>query len=151
MVGILIDVNATANNKLESPFLSRLIHAPRPGSKVHIPIEDFDISGLLKEVGDFKDYWTYRGSLTTPPCSGGVRWWVSGEVLLGSDFQVAYMRWVSKFSARPVQPIWRQAVGTSVEPGPVQPTWVPGMEQVDQKILSTDVMDPTGFAGQLEL
>ena len=33
-----------------------------------------DIGPLLDAINRFEDFWTYRGSLTSPPCMEGLRW-----------------------------------------------------------------------------
>lgn len=61
----------------------------------------FDPASLLPADGD---YFTYRGSLTTPPCSEGVRWFVMTEPLTISKAQVdAYLEIFGE-TARPIQP-----------------------------------------------
>ena len=65
----------------------------------------------LKEVGNLKNFWTYKGSLTTPPCSEGLRWWVAGKVLEVSDAQMQALLGVSTYSARVEQMVWNHAIG----------------------------------------
>jgi len=52
-----------------------------------------------------RDYFHYRGSLTTPPCSEGVRWFVMKNVMQVSDRQVRQFRDVVERNNRPVQPL----------------------------------------------
>jgi carbonic anhydrase len=56
--------------------------------------------GLLP--GD-RGYWTFMGSLTTPPCSEGVRWFVLEQDLPISREQLRYFGQVYKLNSRPVQ------------------------------------------------
>jgi carbonic anhydrase len=53
------------------------------------------------------DRTTYRypGSLTTPPCTEGVRWHVFAEPVTMSVEQVEAYRTVFPFDARPIQPL----------------------------------------------
>lgn len=37
---------------------------------------------------DFSKYWSYRGSLTTPPCTEGIKWSVISQVQPISDAQL---------------------------------------------------------------
>lgn len=46
---------------------------------------------------------TYSGSLTTPPCSEGVRWTILASPIEVSEFQIADFADVMGFNARPVQ------------------------------------------------
>ncbi len=46
---------------------------------------------------------TYSGSLTTPPCSEGVRWFVMKEPVTASPEQIAAMQAVMPVNARPIQ------------------------------------------------
>ncbi|MES2016027.1 MAG: carbonic anhydrase family protein [Pseudomonadota bacterium] len=50
-----------------------------------------------------RDYFTYMGSLTTPPCSEGVLWLVMKEPVQASPGQMALFARLYPFNARPVQ------------------------------------------------
>jgi carbonic anhydrase len=52
-----------------------------------------------------KAYFSYTGSLTTPPCSENVKWNVLAEPIQVSKDQIAYFQRSYQFNARPVQPI----------------------------------------------
>jgi carbonic anhydrase len=62
---------------------------------------EVDLTGLLPRN---RRAYRYDGSLTTPPCSEGIRWMVlSGTVALSRP-QIAALRRVAEGNARPVQP-----------------------------------------------
>ena len=64
--------------------------------------ETVDLRALLpKSEGFFR----YSGSLTTPPCSEGVRWYVMQEPVPASSQQLHRMREQLKENVRPVQPL----------------------------------------------
>jgi carbonic anhydrase len=50
-------------------------------------------------------YYKYMGSLTTPPCSEGVRWQVMKEPIEVSKEQIKAFQALYKMNARPVQPM----------------------------------------------
>jgi carbonic anhydrase len=50
-----------------------------------------------------RGYWTYMGSLTTPPCSEGVRWYVLEQPIPISREQLRYYGQVYKLDSRPIQ------------------------------------------------
>jgi carbonic anhydrase len=50
-------------------------------------------------------YYTYRGSLTTPPCSEGVRWIVMTTPVELSAAQIEAFHAIFELNARPVQPL----------------------------------------------
>jgi len=66
------------------------------------PVEDIDVDALLP--GD-KTYYTYDGSLTTPPCSEIVTWIVMQTPTTMSAEQLDALRAVHDDNARPVQPL----------------------------------------------
>ena len=52
-----------------------------------------------------KSYYSYDGSLTTPPCSEGVRWNVFLEPMTISEEQIESFEKIYQVDARPIQPI----------------------------------------------
>ncbi len=69
------------------------------GDEVHKTME-YDVTELFP---DKKDYVTYQGSLTTPPCSEIVTWLVMTEPLQANKEQLAYMSGILQDNYRPVQ------------------------------------------------
>jgi len=65
------------------------------------PAEPIDLAQLLPEN---RAYWTYMGSLTTPPCTEGVLWMVMKQPLQVSADQVAIFSRLYRSNARPIQP-----------------------------------------------
>jgi carbonic anhydrase len=66
-------------------------------------------AGALLPKG--KSYYRYSGSLTTPPCSEGVRWYVLKEPIAVSKAQVeAFRTAVGTANNRPTQPVNARAV-----------------------------------------
>jgi carbonic anhydrase len=50
-------------------------------------------------------YHHYKGSLTTPPCSEGVRWFVLSQPITMSAAQIQKFEAAAAPNARPVQPL----------------------------------------------
>jgi len=57
-----------------------------------------------------RDYLTYKGSVTTPPCTEGVRWIVFREPLRVTQKQVDKLNRAMGDNARPVQPLNKRKV-----------------------------------------
>ncbi|KAL1636739.1 hypothetical protein SLS58_009657 [Diplodia intermedia] len=68
----------------------------------------FDLA--IDEVNGFEEFWTYEGSLTSPPCTEGKRWFVARERMFTSVPQIREILRVSTFSARSVQKEWLHGV-----------------------------------------
>ena len=64
----------------------------------------------LREVGDFKEMWTYRGSLTSPPCREGIRFFIARNILFVSNAQMQDILRVSTYSARAEQEVWMHEI-----------------------------------------
>ncbi|MGF1687800.1 carbonic anhydrase family protein [Photobacterium japonica] len=52
-----------------------------------------------------RDYYRFNGSLTTPPCSEGVRWYVMQETQAATKAQTDTLHKVMGNNARPLQPL----------------------------------------------
>ena len=63
-------------------------------------------------VPNFKNYFTYPGSLTTPPCSEGVKWTVLKNPLTIEAEDLAALVKLEGTNARPVQPLYDRIVKT---------------------------------------
>ena len=57
-----------------------------------------------------RSYFRYEGSLTTPPCSEGVTWFVMGSPLEASPQQLAAFQSLLGNNARPIQDLHNRAV-----------------------------------------
>ncbi|MES2149711.1 MAG: carbonic anhydrase family protein [Pseudomonadota bacterium] len=60
-----------------------------------------DVNELLPK---HREYFTYMGSLTTPPCSEGVLWLVLKEPMQAAPAQMALFSRLYPLNARPIQP-----------------------------------------------
>jgi carbonic anhydrase len=90
---------------LERGKASSLIQAvwnslPLEKNDVVSPSLELDLNDLLPER---RDYFTYMGSLTTPPCSEGVLWMVMKQPMTASPAQIALFSRLYPFNARPIQ------------------------------------------------
>jgi carbonic anhydrase len=97
VVAVLFDVGR------ENASLRTLFDAlpPEPGSERVVHGETIHLDELLPpKMG----YYEYQGSLTTPPCSEGVRWFVLKQPVSLSAQQLAEFRALYPNNARPLQP-----------------------------------------------
>lgn len=86
----------------EHPLIQTLLNnLPLEQDSEMAPEEAIDPSMLLPES---RAYWTYMGSLTTPPCTEGVLWMVLKQPLQVASEQAAIFSRVFRNNARPVQP-----------------------------------------------
>jgi len=72
------------------------------GEKANVKVKGFDASAFLPEN---KDLYHYSGSLTTPPCSEQVRWFVMKNPIEFSKGQIDKFKETIGHSIRPVQPL----------------------------------------------
>ncbi len=89
-----------------------------PQSKAYAPIFDnmpsetgdpVDVEDVMVNPVDLlpveRTYWRYDGSLTTPPCSEGVKWFMLKQPIEVSAKQIAMFKALYTGNARPVQPM----------------------------------------------
>lgn len=80
---------------------------PQAGAKNELPAP-VSAAGLLPAN---RDYYRYNGSLTTPPCSEGVRWIVMKHAITASRAQIEQFQKTLGFANnRPVQPTFARPV-----------------------------------------
>ena len=101
--GGLLVVGILVNEGKEHPVLSKLwaFMPENPGetSVEPIGIEETDLLPATRE------YYAYSGSLTTPPCTEGVKWIVLKTPIEASAEQIATFKGrVGPATNRPVQP-----------------------------------------------
>lgn len=83
-----------------SIFNTLWAHLPLQKNVEATPDVTIDLATLLPEK---REYFTYMGSLTTPPCSEGVTWFVLKQPQAVSAEQIAVFGHLYKNNARPVQ------------------------------------------------
>jgi len=103
-----------------SPFLRRVLEdAPREALKENMMAAPLNLAELIprdmtqSRTGTRVSYphYTYEGSLTTPPCTDGVRWFVWSKPDHASKEQIAQLMAMFPFaSARPLQPAQERMV-----------------------------------------
>jgi len=97
VVAVLIQPGKT--NPAWAPIFA---HLPRVGEQVTVDGLSLDLPALLPAK---KGYYSFEGSLTTPPCSEGVRWMVLKEPVKLSPQQIKAFRQTYNANARPLQPL----------------------------------------------
>jgi carbonic anhydrase len=75
--------------------------------EVLIPGTTVDAAALLPKD---RSYYTFQGSLTTPPCSEGVTWLVLKTPLKIAKWEVAEFGKIYPMNARPTQPLHERLI-----------------------------------------
>lgn len=97
VIGVLLQPGKT--NAAYAPIFANL---PQPGQKITVEELTLDLAALLPTD---RRYYSFEGSLTTPPCSEGVNWMVmKTPVQLGAE-QIKAFRRLYNANARPIQPV----------------------------------------------
>jgi carbonic anhydrase len=106
VVAVLLEVGETANPLIET--LWKVM--PKTVTKPQQHETQIDVNQLLPQD---KNYYTFEGSLTTPPCSEGVRWMVLKQPVSISAQQLAQYQAVYPENVRPLQPLNDRKVSSS--------------------------------------
>lgn len=100
--GKLAVVAVMMNEGKEHPLIAKIWNAiPSTGKTTAISTSKIDASNLLPQS---KSYYTYAGSLTTPPCSEGVKWQILTAPITVSNTQIREFAKFYPVNARPLQP-----------------------------------------------
>jgi len=98
---------------IQLQFLRRLGftgNLPKTGAELSIQSGlDIDL-GVVFEKELIGHFWHYQGSLTTPPCSETVHWYVLQDAAAISSKMVATMKSLFPTNSRPVQPLGERKV-----------------------------------------
>jgi carbonic anhydrase len=119
VIGVLIEAGSP-NAAFEQVLDVMPVHEGRVHSS-----DVIDAAGFMP--ADLAHY-AYDGSLTTPPCSEGVRWKLLRQPITASEEQIARFRALPALNhdgvftgnARPVQPL-NGRLGSPIETPPIQP------------------------------
>ena len=99
---LALQLRRALGEELDQPVLQRFWnHLPlekQVTEKASVPV---DLAQLLPAD---RAYFSFMGSLTTPPCTEGVLWLVMRDPLPVSTQQLAVMERLYPANARPVQP-----------------------------------------------
>lgn len=110
--GHLAVVAVLLRQGLENPFLGALwANLPAEKEKEKV-VEKVNINAA-RLLPKSRTYYTYPGSLTTPPCSEGVTWFVLTAPVDLSAGQVARFDKIYSHNARPTQPLNGRVVKVS--------------------------------------
>lgn len=102
VIGILFEEGA--ENPLLQTFLS---HLPQAEDDTYEAADTYDVSSFLPAD---THYYTYSGSLTTPPCSEIVTWIVMKEPIVASLEQVHAFEDIMHENNRPVQDLHGRSI-----------------------------------------
>jgi carbonic anhydrase len=85
-------------------------HLPKSANKSEKVTELVNPAGLLPAD---RGYWTYTGSLTTPPCTEGVQWFVFEQEMTVSRDQLREYIALFRMNSRPMQDTHRRRIEAS--------------------------------------
>ena len=108
VIGILFE-EGDKNNLLEN-FTSVL---PIHEDETYVSTFSYNILDLINDDDDELEYYTYSGSLTTPPCSEIVTWYLIKEPIEASKTQLAAFKNIMNHNYRPVTPLNNRVVSTN--------------------------------------
>ncbi|NOZ54911.1 MAG: carbonic anhydrase [Gammaproteobacteria bacterium] len=89
----------------ENKFIQKIWdYMPEEEGKIMVEDTRINIKKFLPDDNDEgEEYYHYAGSLTTPPCSEGVKWFVLNEAVEISAEQITQFQAIFPLNARPVQ------------------------------------------------
>ena len=99
VIGVML-IEGEADNAAFAPVFDAM--PAEAGEPIAVENVTLDVNAMLPTDPRF---YTYRGSLTTPPCSEGVRWIVMTTPVEVSAAQLAAFQALFAHNARPVQPV----------------------------------------------
>jgi carbonic anhydrase len=102
VVGVLIEAGS------ENYFLKEILeNLPETEEEAEVEGVKINVENLLPNN---RSYYSYSGSLTTPPCSEDVSWNVMKTPIAASAEQIEQFMEIYQMNARPVQPLNRRKI-----------------------------------------
>jgi len=105
---LIVSVLFSTHSGDPSPsFLAEVVAAvPSVRESRRVRVQGVDVEKMTEAVQKpLRQYFRYQGSLTTPPCSEGVDWFVAGAPLPLSPAHLEVIAALQGSNARPVQPL----------------------------------------------
>ncbi|KAJ3012109.1 UNVERIFIED_CONTAM: hypothetical protein HDU68_001364 [Siphonaria sp. JEL0065] len=96
VIGVFFEIGA------ENPWIAQFVDNIPLTTNATTQIPSLDLSSIISALGASK-YFSYSGSLTTPPCTEGVLWLVAQEPLKISQAQLDKLTKVMPFNSRTTQ------------------------------------------------
>jgi len=105
VIGIFVKQSNDSSSQ-HSEFFETMIHEENhEHDHDETKFQDFDPTVFSKEIQSF-EYFHYKGSLTTPPCSEGVNWFVMRAPISASFEQLQRLKLYQRHNSRPIQPVY---------------------------------------------
>ena len=117
VIGVLLDV-LEEEADVSSPWGKMDINSIQPINSKPVKVSDLVLGHLLPAN---QSYYHYQGSLTTPPCSETVQWFVMKERLSVPTSFLRQLRMIQEATGQPLQSNFRalQSLGTRLVSAPL--------------------------------
>merc|ERR1712190_470523 len=114
VVGIMFDVVEEDNAAFTSLFSAfDKVRYPPTSDDASTVIKDLDLSGLIPSDIGSRGYYTYEGSLTSPPCTNIVRWHVmNARQTIGVSQMAKFREMMQDTSNKTMAPNYREIMPT---------------------------------------
>jgi carbonic anhydrase len=106
--GKIAVVGVMMNDGKENPLISKVWQAIPPSGKINALEKTMINAANLLPTN--KSYYSYAGSLTTPPCSESVKWHVLKTSISLPEQQINAFEKLYQVDARPIQPIGNRKI-----------------------------------------
>ncbi|MEM1294592.1 MAG: carbonic anhydrase family protein [Verrucomicrobiota bacterium] len=103
VVGILFEIGA------ENPFLAQFFGQLPTTAHESLAVSGFTLNPT-EALPEDRSYYYYQGSLTTPPCTEGVQWYILRQPMQLSQGQLTAFRALYANNFRPVQPLNQRTI-----------------------------------------
>lgn len=106
VVGFLLeagDENSTFVSQFPDPLTGFNDTTTRTAASINLSL-------AMEEANNFRSFWTYEGSLTVPPCTEGLRWFISRDAIYTGAKQMQAILTAGSYGTRGVQMVWQHQI-----------------------------------------